>query len=180
MVDTTTLLVTVVATVVGSGFGTAIVGALLSRRFNTQLETHKALLQRSGKIHERQVDALLLIHSKLEEASFYLQRAAGAGKLQGEVSDAELLNRMALAMGAASSEFAKSRLLISESLGQKLDEFFSKMFSGGMTVNLALDPIVQNSNARAKLVDQAREIAYKEVPSVLKAISVEAREVIHG
>jgi hypothetical protein len=180
MVDTTTLLVTVIPTVVGSGLGTAIVGAMLSRRFNTQLETHKALLQRNGRIHERQVDALSVIHAKLDEALFYLQRAAGAGKFRGEASDAELLNRMALAMGAASTEFAKSRLLISESLGHKLDEFFKKMFSGGMTINLALDPMVQDGDARAKLVDQAREIAYKEVPSVLEAIRAEAREVIHG
>src|SRR5260370_33973251 len=178
--DTTTLLVTVAATVVGSGLGTAIVGALLSRRFNTQLETHKALLQRSGRIHERQVDSLLIIHSKVDEALFYLQRAAGAGKFRGEASDEELLNRTARALGAASSEFAKSRLLISESLGQKLDEFFNKMFSGGMTVNSALDPMVQDGNARAKLVDQAREIAYRELPAVLKAIRDEARAVIHG
>ena len=178
--DTTTLLVTVAATLVGSGFGTAIVGAFLSRRFNTQLETHKALLQRSGRIHERQVDSLLIIHSKVDEALFYLQRAAGAGKFKGEASDEVLLNRMALALGAASTEFAKSRLLVSESLGQKLEQFFSKMFSGGMTVNLALDPVVQDGNARAKLVDQAREIAYKELPSVLNAIRDEARAVIHG
>jgi len=78
MMDTTTLLVTVAATLVGSGFGTAIVGALLSRRFNTQLETHKALLQRNGRIHERQLDALSTIQAKLDEALFYLQRAASA------------------------------------------------------------------------------------------------------
>jgi len=52
--------------------------------------------------------------------------------------------------------------------------------SGGMTIDLALDQMVQDGNARAKVVDQAREIAYKELPSVLKAIRDDARLVIHG
>jgi hypothetical protein len=67
MTETTKLVATIVATLVGSGLGTTIIGALFKKRFDTQLETHKALLQRSGNIHERQVDTLLLIHSKLEE-----------------------------------------------------------------------------------------------------------------
>jgi hypothetical protein len=180
MNETTTLLATVAATIVGSGLGTSIVAALLSKRFNTQLETHKALLQRSGKIHEKQVDSLLLIHSKLNDGLFYLQRATGAGKLRGEASDEEFLNRMAQNLGDANAEFAKSRLLISESLGHKLDDFFGKMFSGGMTYNMALDPMVQDGNARARLVDDARQVAYKELPSLLDAIRDEARKVIHG
>jgi hypothetical protein len=180
MTPTETLLLTLAVTVVGSGLGTTIIGALFKKHLDTQLETHKALLQRSGKIHERQVDSLLLIHSKLNDGLFYLQRATGAGKLRGEASDEKLLNRMAENLAAANAEFAKSRLLIAESLGRKLDDFFGKMFSGGMTYNLALDPMEQNGNARAKLVDEARQIAYKELPSLLNAIRDEARKVIHG
>jgi hypothetical protein len=180
MMDTATLLITVAATVVGSGLGTAIVGALLSRRFNTQLETHKALLQRSGRIHERQVDALSTIHSKLEEGLFYLQRATSAGKLQGEVSDKELLARMSRALAPASEELSKNRLLISESLAQKLEAFFNKMVSAGITLNLALDPMVPNGQPRADLWDKARDTAYKEIPPILTTIRDEARGVIHG
>jgi hypothetical protein len=173
-------IVTVLASLVGSGLGTTIIGALFKKRLDAQLETHKALLQRSGKIHERQVDALLLIHFNLNDALFYLQRAAGAGKYRGEASDEQLLNRMAENFAAANAEFAKSRLLISESLGQKLDAFFSKMSEGSMTYNQALDPMIQDGNARAKLVDEARQVAYKDLPSVLNAIRDEARKVIHS
>ena len=180
MNPTETLFATLAVTIVGSGLGTTIIGALFKRRFDSQLETHKALLLRSGKIHERQVDALLAIHSKLEEALFYLQRAASAGKFAGEASDKELLERMARPLGEASQEFSKNRLLISESLGQKLDEFFNKMFSGGMNINLALDPMVADGEPRAKLWDEARQTAYKDLPEVLKAIREEARGVIHG
>ena len=142
MNPTETLLATLAVTLIGSGLGTTIVGALFKQRFDSQLETHKALLQRSGRIHERQVDALLPIHSNLEEGLFYLQRAASAGKFAGEASEKELLERMARSLGAASEEFSKNRLLISESLGQKLDDFFNKMVSGGISLNLALDPMV--------------------------------------
>jgi hypothetical protein len=178
MMDTTTLFVTVAATVVGSGLGTALVGALLSRRFNTQLETHKALLQRSGRIHEKQVDCLLEIHSKLEEALFYFQRAASAGKLKGQAPDEELLNRMAHTLGDASKEFSKKRLLVSEKLGRNLDEFFKKSLSGAMNLNMALDPMM--SELRAKLWNEAGETAYNDLPQILEAIRKESRIVIHG
>lgn len=180
MTETTKLLVSVAAALVGSGLGTSIVAALFKKRFDTQLETHKALLQRGGRIHERQVDALLPIHSKLEEALFYLQRAAGAGKFAGEASDKVLLERMVCSLGEASTEFSKNRLLVSGSLEEKLDEFFNKMFSGGMTVNLALDPMVANGEPRAKLWGEGRETAYRDLPVVLKAIRDDARSVIHG
>ena len=55
MTPNETLLVTFAVTIIGSGLGTTIIGAWFKRRFDSQLETHKALLQRSGKIHERQV-----------------------------------------------------------------------------------------------------------------------------
>jgi hypothetical protein len=180
MTPTETLFLTFAVTIIGSGVGTTIIGALFKRRFDSQLETQKALLQRSGRIHERQVDALLPIHSNLDKALFYLQRAASAGKLAGEASDKEFLERMARSLGVASDEFSKNRLLISESLGQKLDQFFNKMLLGGMNLNLALDPMVPNGEPRAKLWDEARQTAYKDLPLVLQAIREEAKSVIHG
>lgn len=179
MTETTGILITVVASLVGSGLGTTLVAALLSRRFNIQLETHKALLQRGGRVHERQIDALLPIHSSLEEALFYLQRATSAGKFQGEVSDKELLERMGRALAAASKEFSKNRLLVSGTLEQKLDEFFQKMIFAGIDLNFALDPMVSNQQ-RADLWVKARDTANKEIPSILKAIRDEARAIIHG
>jgi hypothetical protein len=180
MTPTEILVLTFAVTVVGSGLGTTIVGAWFKKRLDAQLETHKALLQRGGRIHERQVDALLPIHSKLEEALFYMQRAAGAGRFRGEVSDEELLNRMVCALGAASEQFSNTRLLIDESLGKKLDEFFNKMLSGSMTLNFALSTQMQDPNQRAKWWDEARDTAYKEIPPLLTAIRVEARKVIHS
>jgi hypothetical protein len=50
MTPTEILLLTFVVTIVGSGLGTRVVGALFTRQFDTQLETQKALLERSGQI----------------------------------------------------------------------------------------------------------------------------------
>lgn len=178
--DTISPVVTILASLVGSGVGTTIIGALFKKRFDAQLETHKALLQRSGEIHKRQVEALLVIHFNLNNALFNLQRAAAAGKFSGEASDIELLQRMAQSLGPASEEFAKTRLLFSESLGKKLDDFFNKMLSGGMTLQYALSTQMQDPSQRAKWWDEARDTAYKEIPSLLTAIRNEAREVIHS
>ncbi len=156
------------------------VGETQTKLLDAQLESQKALLQRSDKIHERQVDSLLDIHAKLDKALFYFQRAASAGKLAGQPSDQELLRMMAENLGAASEEFAKSRLLLSESLGKKLDDFFNKMLSGSMTLNYALSTQMQDPMQRAKWWDEARDTAYKEIPSLLTAIREEAREMIHS
>src|ERR1700688_1476982 len=170
MTPTQTLLVTFAVTIIGSGLGTSIVAALLNKRFSTQLEAHKALLLRSGLIHERQVDALLKIHSKLEEALFYLQRVTSAGKIQGQASDKVLFERTVGCLADASSEFSKNRLLISDPLEQRLDEFFHGMVVAGGDFNLILDPMVTNPDERAKLWDTLRDAAHRKLPSVLKAI----------
>jgi hypothetical protein len=175
MTSTENLFATLAVTIIGSGLGTTIIGALFKQRFDSQLEIHKALLQRSGKIHERQVDALLPIYSKLDEALFYLQRAVSAGKFAGGAPDDVLLDRMTKSLAAASEAFSRNRLLISESLGQKLDEFFDKMFLGRMNMGLVLEPMVANRESRAKLWDAARQTAYKNLPFLLKAIRDEAR-----
>lgn len=180
MTESVKFFITVGAALLGSGLGTTIVGAFFKKRFDAQLEIHKALLGRGGRIHERQVETLLSIHASLDEALFYLQRAASPAKFSGEASNKVLLERMAKSLGAASQEFSKSRLLVSESLGQKLEEFFGRMFSGGMNINLALDPMIPDGEVRAKFWDEARVSAFKDLPLILKAIRDEARTVIHG
>ena len=55
-----------------------------------------------------------------------------------------------------------------------------KMLSGSMTLKLARSPTVQDGYQRAKLWDEARDTAYREIPPLLKAIRDESRGVIHG
>jgi hypothetical protein len=179
LTETEKLLLTLAATLLGSGVGTTIVGALFKRRFDAQLEAQKALLQRGSRIHERQVDALLAIHAKLEQALFYLQRAASAGKYAGE-SDQDLLQGMARELAGASEAFSQNRLLLGPELTAKLDQFFNETFSAGMDLNWAEHPMTPNGQVRASFFDKARETAFKKLPLILEAIRTEARAVIHG
>ncbi len=181
MTEKTELLFTLGATLLGSGLGTTIVGALFKRRFHVQLESYKSVLERSSRIHERQVDALLEIHFRLERALFYLQRATSSFRFQGEASDKDLLGSMARELGAASESFSKSRLLIGPDLSRRLDEFFKRAFLAGSDLTLTMDPIMMyGGEARAQLWKQAQESAYKEIPPILDAIRIEASTLIHG
>jgi len=180
MTDSTQLLIILATTIVGSGLGTSLVGAWFKSRFDAQLETQKALLQRNGKIHERQVETLLEVHAELNDALFDLQRATAAGKFAGEASDVELLNRAGQAMARAADKFSKNSLLFSEKLAVGLRNFFDQSFSAGTTLSLAQSPLLQDGLQRADLWDKARDIAYKQLPPLLTAIGSEARSVIHG
>jgi len=177
--DAHKLLMTFVLTLVGSGLGTTIMAALLKRRFDKRLELLKAVLERGSRIHERQIDALMTIHSKLEEASFYLQRVASAGRLKGE-DDSQLLERARRALASASAEYSAKRLLFSDTLTSKIDEFFASVLSARVRIDLALDPAIQNGTSRAEFWDKAREAVYRQLPTILEAIRAEAKTVIHG
>jgi len=129
---------------------------------------------------ERQANALLAIHSKLEEGLFYLRRAASSGgRYRGEASDQELLRRASLDLAAASTEYSATKLLLSVPLTHKIDEFFNKAVSVGSILNIAQDPMTPNGE-RARYWNEAQEIANKEMPLILQAIQTEARAEILG
>jgi hypothetical protein len=159
---------------------TIAVGSEISQTVNSPTVHLNLGKSASEEIHQRRVEALLVIQSKLESALFYFQRAASSSKLKGEASDQELLQKMARDLGAASEQYSQNRLLISLALARKVDEFCNTVVSGSMTLNLALDPMTPNGDTRANLWKQAQEIAYKELPPMLEAIRTEARAVIHG
>ncbi len=52
--------------------------------------------------------------------------------------------------------------------------------SAQLTLNIAASPMISDGEPRAKLWDEAREIAYKKLPTILEAIRSEASAVIHG
>ncbi len=157
------------------GVGGALVVALLAYvaqklfRSKTGQETVAGKPASDG----RQAAALLVITPKLEGALFNLRRAASGDKRQGEVPDQELLRRMGVDLAAASTEYSQKKLLIDVSLTHKIDEFFSKVVSAGISLNHALDPMTPNHWRRAQ------EIADKELPPLLQAIQTDSRAVIH-
>jgi len=173
-----------ITTIVGSGAGTSIVGLLFKHRFDVQLAKQTAMLQRHSRIHELQVEALGVIHSDLNDALFYLQRIASAGRTRGQVDDAELFKRMGERLAKAASEFSKTQLLFSQELTTRLNEFFKKVFETGAELELSEEfsqfPMGEGVQLRADLIDKVRNAAFKEIPTVLDEIRREARTVIHG
>jgi len=134
----------------------------------------------SEAIQLRRVEALLAIHSRLEAGLAYLQRAASTSKFPGEPLEQELLWRMGRKLAEASEQYSQNKLLINPVLTRKLDEFFDKVVSAGITLNLALDPMTPNGQPRADLWNKAQEIVYKEIPLVMRAIEIESRAAIEG
>jgi hypothetical protein len=177
--ETHKLLLTFILTLAGSGVGTTIVAALLKRTFDERIELLKAVLERGSRIHERQVEALMAIHSKLEGATFYLQRVASPGRLKGE-DDTSLLQRAAEELASASSQYSEKRLLLSETLTGMIDEFFEKVLSTRVSIDSAMQLMLLDGAVRAAFWQKAQESAYKELPAILGAIRSEARGVIHG
>jgi len=184
LAGTIELLAVLITTIVGSGAGTSIVGLLFKHRFDVQLAKQTAMLQRHSRIHELQVEALGVIHSDLNDALFYLQRIASAGRTRGQVDDAELFKRMGERLAKAASEFSKTQLLFSQELTTRLNEFFKKVFETGAELELSEEfsqfPMGEGVQLRADLIDKVRNAAFKEIPTVLDEIRREARTVIHG
>jgi hypothetical protein len=180
MTESGKFILTLAATLVGSGIGTAIIGSLFKRRFDHQLETYKSFLVRNSQIHERQVDALLVIHSKLERALFYLQRVASAARFTGEATDNELLERMGRELAAASEEYSQKKLLLSPSLSKSLDDFFGEVVFANIDLGAALNPALPDGEPRAASWDKVRKVAYTRLPSILQSIAIEARAIIHS
>lgn len=179
MTDANKQIIGFILTLVGAGLGTTVVAAVLQWRFGKQLERLKAVLERGSRIHERQVEALLGIYSKLEAATFYLQRAASTGLLEGENRD-ELRKRAGEELALASAEYARNKLLLSETLIKKLDKFFNETLSAGLFLRFATDPKMADSPVCAESWQQAREKVYRQLPTILGALRTEARDVIHG
>jgi hypothetical protein len=166
-------------TLLGSGLGTTLVAAWFKKHFDRELEQHKALLQRSTRVHEKQIDALLDIYSRLERSHFFLLRAASSGVLEGE-DKSEIVKVMVNELAGASEAYSKKKLLIPPSLSLKLDTFFGRFLSARVDLNFAMRDDVPAGHEKAELWQRAQTEAYAHLPPLLEAIELEARTVIHG
>ena len=122
MTGTETLLLTFAVTIVGSGLGTTIVAALFKKRFDTQLETHKALLLRSGRIHERQVDSGIAafpheLCDVLNAADLLRWRDRG-----GESLDRHAQDRLGMRLGLGRSQAVGPRELVELALVELFED----------------------------------------------------------
>lgn len=102
------------ATVIGSGIGTALVGAFLKYSLDRKLELQRAYLSRSTKVHERQVETLCKLHGYFTEIRSFLQLTQKSYVVEGEKTE-EYPKRLFEAMNHARDTLTFGRLLIPDS-----------------------------------------------------------------
>jgi hypothetical protein len=166
-------------TLLGSGIGTSLVVAWFKKQFDAELEEQKALLQRGSRVHEKQIDALLDIYSRLERANFFLQRATSSILLAGETKEG-LVEGTVKELIAAAKLYGEKKLLIPLALAQKLDEFFGAFHSARIDLSFAMWEMTPPGPDKAKLWSKAQDAAYQRLPPLLGAIENEARRTIHS
>jgi hypothetical protein len=174
-----TPLITLALTIVGSGLGTTIVAALFKRRFDTQLERHKALLLRASRVHEKQIDALSEVYSKLERANAFLQRTASSATFAGE-DKMVLMQNAVKELVAASEAYSARKLLIPPTLTKELDTFFGKAVVARLDLSFALSDDLPPGEEKGRLWRNAQKVVFDELSPVLEAIELEARRIIHA
>src|SRR5256885_1801347 len=107
-------------TVVGSGLGTALVGAIFKYNFDRKLEVQRAYLSRASRIHEKQVDTLSKLHGYFTEIQAYLQLTQKSYVLTGENTDA-YPERLVQTINLARDTLTFGRLLIPAAVATQCD-----------------------------------------------------------
>lgn len=166
-------------TLLGSGVGTSLVVAWFKKQFDTELEQQKAILQRGSRVHEKQIDALLEIYWRLERAHYFLQRLASPFMLTSETKEG-LAESMMNELSLASLEYAKKKLLVPSLLSAKLDQFFGLFLSARVDLSERAVALTPAGTERAQLWKAAQITAYENLPGLLAAIELEARQTIHS
>jgi hypothetical protein len=177
--DANTQLLTLGMSIIGSGIGTTIVSALFKRKFDKQIESHKALLLRGSKIHELQIKALQDLYEAFARTQSYLQLMSSSVKWEEEDPDS-YPKKFTQAFVESRDFFAKTRLLLPEPLVQQMERFFGKLIVANHELAVAQHPTTPNGHAKANAFTEAKKIAYDEIPALLRAIEVDARALIHA
>ena len=166
-------------TVVGSGFGTTVVGFIFKQKLDRELEIQKAFLARASHVHERQIDALIKLYGDLYKAQGFFKRLAAGSRFADEMPDDEYRRLLHDAITSANDKVVECRLLIPPELAQQCDEFFKILFGGQIDLNFAHQEVIVDGHQRAKFSDSARNTAFKKIPNLLEQIEKVARSLIH-
>ena len=146
---------------------------------DTEIERLKASLTRGSRIHERQLDILQKLYRHLDDAQGLLQRMTSGGRMGNELSPEEYAPKVDEAIRAAWDEFSNGRLFLPTPLIQECETFFATVFEGKRNFAFANLPAL-NPIQRAEFWKTAGEVAYKQVPEILKRIDEASRAVIYG
>lgn len=170
---------TVVLSILSSRLSATIVGAVIKRKLDRELELQKALLQRNGRVYERQLDTLTRLYRHLWDVHAYAQLMSKQGVVAGENTE-EYPAKLASAVASSRDELFGSRLLLPESLAAQCEKVLEETFQWQMLLSSARDPMVQDGYERRALFNRAQEKAFQSIPKLLRDMEVEARRLIHN
>src|SRR3979409_1224979 len=97
--------------IVGSGAGTTLVALLIKRKVDRELEIQKAFLQRTSRVHEKQVDILAKVYYHLWEAHAFLLLMSASVHMPNEKPE-EYPGKFSAAIVAARDALFGGRVLI--------------------------------------------------------------------
>jgi hypothetical protein len=165
--------------IVGSGVGTTVVGLLFKRKFDRDLENHRALLSRAANLHGRMVDTLAALYRHFVEAQACFQGMTASARFTGEISREEYERRVADSMESARDKFLQGRLFIPRTLAEQCDGFLKVVLGGRLDFSLAQDPMF-DAVQKAEYWQAAAKTANQELPKLLQEIEDAARALIHS
>lgn len=176
--------ITTVATVVGSGLGTAIVATFLKRRFDSQLARQQALHARGSAVHKEQVDALLTIHAGLTQLHEAL--ASWNLNLRHSVSDTDHPARVQALRAEVKKNLESARLILPEDIVADMDNFFSSTLwlshdLGYVTLGQIANRNLPAPQEPATVVDHDAldKVIYGQLYPMLRTIAARSRRLIH-
>jgi len=140
---------------------------------------HAFLLQRRSRIHDRQVEILSKVYKYLLDAQEYSKLMTKKVIFEGEKPE-EYPLLLQSAVTNAYKEFAMGRLLLPSDVAEQIQAFFHKVSEGQVHFAIAKHAMVSEGNVRAKCWEKAGEIAYHEIPALLRIIEKQAHNIIHG
>jgi len=109
----------------------------------------------------------------------YLQALARAVKFEGEVSDEVYARLCNAAADSARATLAEGRLfIIPQQLVEQCERFLGCLLQGLLNHGNARREDIVDGHQRAASWNKAGDIAYKELPMILKEFETAARRVI--
>jgi len=121
------------------------------------------------------VATLTKLDLHLREAMDYLQAMARAAKFEGEVSDQEYGRLCNAAAESTRTALAKGRFFIPPQLVEQCERFLRCLFQGLVNHASARHKHTVDGHTRAAFWDNAGDIAYKELPMIVKEFETAAR-----
>lgn len=142
----------------------------------SEFRVREELVRRRSKVHQRQVEALLVLHASLAEVLATAKSVTSAAPWAGGNFERAKEPLMA-SVKALVENFRHARLLYPPGIIKQADEFLTKM---AVAMQRTVAARAAASPPEHELYQQAESLTQNELPALLQSIEEEARRLIYG